>query len=280
TVSYPPQVSPGEVITLSFTARAKKNLQLEDLVFQVYTYDQGGDLRLLLSAPLVKDRRIRQGETFSKVVTVVPSSDTPRSPLIAVVAERVKVLTPYYTYVPYWWWYWNYSYPWWSYPYWIELYPVSRAGEKADSAILALTYILAPTPEYNDLEERYTDLDEKYQKLASDYSALDSRYSALEEDYREKEAETRNLTAQLNRLILELDSARMWMYLFASTTIIFAATAVLILILMRRPPQPMQMTAQEQTTGQFRPPRRRGRKTPAGSQPAPGQDIEPEGRPA
>ncbi|WP_455364582.1 hypothetical protein [[Eubacterium] cellulosolvens] len=238
-VTYPPQGLPGDLVSITFTADAKKTIQLEDLLIQIYSYDHGGDLQLIFSDSLVKDQRVRQGDSFEKGITITLPADTPRSTLLAVVAERVKVRTSYYPYVPYWPWYKDFSYPWWPYPYWIESYPTA-SSETTDSVIMSLTYILTPTPEYLELENRYDELENRYQQLTSEYDTLDTRYVEVEKDFQTKSSEALDLQAQKSQLLLELDTTRMWMYLFAVTTIIFVVTAVIIAILARRSPRAQQ----------------------------------------
>lgn len=267
--TYPPEGFPTDVISITFTANAKKTIQLEDLLIQIYCYDHGGNLQLIFSDSLVKDQRIRQGDSFEKTAAITLPADTPRGPLLAVVAEKVKARTTYYPYAPDWRWSRTYSYPWWPYPYWIELYPTA-SSEKTDSTILPLTYILTPTPEYLELENRYSELENQYQHLTSEYDTLDARYNEVERDLQTKMSEAHDLQAQNSQLRLELDTTRMWMYLFAITTIIFAVTAVIIAILALRSPRaypqprpPTPYPPHQRAPDEPKPRRGTGKKMPA-----------------
>jgi len=271
TASYPLQADPGAAVIISFTARAKKTVQLEDLLVQIYSYDEAGNFKLVFSGSLVSKQRMRKDDFFQKDVSLTLPADAPRSALVAVASERVKVATAAYYPTPYWWWYWNYSYPWWSYPFWIEAYPVaSYSSEKADSTILPLTYVLSSTPEYLDLQGRYAELDAKYQRLTSEYSDLTARYGSLEREHQSTVSQNQQLEAEVNMLTYEVESGRMWMYLFALTTVIFAVAAFFIAFLTRRPPRFGQPAPTPPPSApQPEPPRTRQRRKAARTEPPP-----------
>jgi uncharacterized protein (UPF0333 family) len=184
-VSYPQNGKPGESVTISATATANKDCEVQDLSIDLFAYSVTGDPRLIGSVSIIKQTTVTSGNSFQKYATITIPSDVPRSFLMAVASESIRTYSYSYSYsYSYWYPYSWYShdttrYWWWWYP---TYYSYRTYVDTVDKDTGPLTYVLATTPEYTQLKTDYDKLSIDYDKLSSDYSALNERYARLNQE--------------------------------------------------------------------------------------------------
>jgi len=206
-VAYPDNGKPGESVTISVVATAKKDCEVQDLSVELFAYSTAGDPRLIGSASVLKQTSAVSGNSFQRTVAIGIPADVPRSFLMAVVSENVRTYSYSYSY------YYSYYYPyWWSYNvsrYWWSWHPVYYGYrtyvDTVDKETGPLTYVLATTPEYTQLKANYDQLTadhdkltKDYNKLSSDYSTLTTRYANLNEEHQKLLKDYEDLTQTLN----------------------------------------------------------------------------------
>jgi len=240
---YPNATRPGDSVSISIKASAKGTAQIRELTFNLDAYTLDGNLLRIIESTLVKKKLVRSGDTWSQTFNVTVPSDTPRSTLIGSFSE-VWNEPVYYVIVVYNdsapvvidWWYWDPDpYYWWSrkgiwpYGYYYDFKTLSTLSEP-----IALSYVLAPTPEYVKLKSeeealaaKYSDLESKYNDLASKYNSLSGKYNSTNRDLNE-------LKATHGGTVLELATIRNYMYIFVASTLALAALTVLLIVLRRK----------------------------------------------
>ena len=87
-VTYPSQVMPGDSVTVSLQATARKSIDSVSLAAQVY-YSDGSSLHQLASGTM-SGNSMNVGNSFSKQLQFTIPQDTPRTSLVAVLTENVK----------------------------------------------------------------------------------------------------------------------------------------------------------------------------------------------
>jgi len=196
-VAYPANGKPGETITASITATAKKDCEVQDLSVELFVYSASGDPRSIGSTSIAKQVSVVSGNSFQKSAAYTIPTDAPRSFLMAVASETIRTYSYTYSYYygyPYWWWY-NASRYWWG---WYPVYYGWRSyADTVDKEAGPLTYVLATTPEYIQLKADYDKLTSDHNKLSSEYSALTTRYTRLSEEHQRLITENENLTQAL-----------------------------------------------------------------------------------
>lgn len=197
-VTYPTSGKPGETITVSIAAVAKKDCEVQDLSVEFFVYSTTGDPRSIGSTSIAKQVSVASGNSFQKSAAYTIPTDAPRSFLMAVASETVRTYSYtysyYYSYYSYWWLYNTSRYWWWWYPVY---YSWRTYMDTVDKETGPLTYVLATTPEYIQLKADYDKLTSDYNKLSSDYSTLNTRYSRLNEEHQKLLTENENLTQTL-----------------------------------------------------------------------------------
>lgn len=196
-VAYPASGKPGETITISITATAKKECEVQDLSVEFFVYSTTGEPRSIGITSLAKQASVASGNSFQKSAAYTIPTDAPRSFLMAVASETVRIYSYTYSYYyayPYWWWYNTTRYWWWWYPVY---YSWRTYMDTVDRETGPLTYVLATTPEYTQLKAEYDKLTSDYNKLSSDYSTLSTRYNRLNEEHQRLVAENETLTQTL-----------------------------------------------------------------------------------
>lgn len=236
--SYPANGKPGETITVTLTATAKKNCEVQDISVEFFAYSISGEPRLIGSTSIVKQASVVSGNSFQKSVSLTIPMDAPRSFLMAVASETVRTYSYtysyYYTY-PYWWWY-NATRYWWG---WYPAYYGWRTyTDTVDKSTGPVTYVLATTPEYIQLKADHDKLTSDYNKLTSDYSALNARYGRLSEEHQKLLADNENL-------VQELALTRVALYCLVAAVVVAAALLYLqkkgrIVVAFQRPAKPDQ----------------------------------------
>ena len=260
-LTYPNATEPGDSISILLKAKAKGTTQIKELTFNLDAYSLDGGLLRIGELAIVKKKLVRSGDSWSQTFNVTVPSDTPRSTLIGSFSE-VWDEPVYYVVVVYndtapvvidWWWYWDHEpYYWWSrkgvwpYGYYYDFKTLSTLSEP-----IALSYVLATTPEYVKLKSEEEALAAKYSDLESMYNGLASKYNSLSSEYNSTSRDLNELKAIHETTVLELTATRNYMYIFAASTLALAALAALLIALRRRPtkkPEEPPHTAQAKVT--------------------------------
>jgi len=260
-LTYPNATKPGDSISISVKAKAKSTAQIKELTFNLHAYTLDGGLLRIGQSEIVKKKLVRSGDSWSQTFNVTVPSDIPRSTLIGSFIE-VWDEPIYYVIVVYNdsvpapvvidWWYWDPEpYYWWSrkgvwpYGYYYDFKTFSVSSEP-----VALSYVLATTPEYVRLKSEEEALAVKYSDLESMYNGLASKYNSLSREYNSTSKDLNELKATHEATVLELATTRNYMYIFAASTLALAALAIFLIALRRRPlkkPQTSSSVLTEQT---------------------------------
>jgi hypothetical protein len=189
-LTYPSEVLPGQSVTLNVLAKAKDGFRLTSLLVQVYYADQNS-LRQLTSTTVAQNLWMSKGDQINKDVQVAVPLDAPRTSLIALVSESVKVrYYDYSYYYPYWY---AYEYDDHSYLFYYA-YPTYYYVTFSDDAIAPLAYIRATTPEYVTLQSQY-------QQLQQTLNETQAQNQKLQQDLQTAQ----NLIAQKDSTITDLN---------------------------------------------------------------------------
>jgi len=250
-LTCPNATKPGDSISIFMKATATETTQIRELIFNLDAYMSDGNLLRIGELTLVKKKLVRSGDSWSQTFNVTVPSNTPRSTLIGSFSE-VWDEPIYYVIAVY-----NDSFPapvvidcWW---YW---YPEPSYGYYDYETFLtmsepvALSYVLAMTPEYIRLKSEEEALAAKYSDLELMYNGLASKYNSLSKEYNGTNRELNELKATHEATVLELAATRNYMYVFAASTLALAALTIFLISLRRRPsgkPQTSKSTLTEET---------------------------------
>jgi hypothetical protein len=190
-LTYPSEVMPGQSVTLNVLAKAKDGFRLTSLLVQVYYVEQNS-LRQLTSTTVAQNLWMPKGDQINKDLQVAVPLDAPRTSLIALVSESVKVRYYDYSYYYYPYWY-AYEYDDHSYPFYY-VYPTYYYATFSDNAIAPLAYIRATTPEYVTLQSQY-------QQLQQTLNETQAQNQKLQQDLQTAQ----NLIAQKDTTITDLN---------------------------------------------------------------------------
>jgi len=217
-LTYPSEVLPGQSVTISIQANAKDYFRLVNLVLQVY-YADGNNLRLLTTTTVANDVYLSKDNRLTKDIQATIPADAPRTSLVAIVSENVKM--PYYDY-------WNYYYPISyyyygdsSYPYFYYVYPPYYYVSVTDNALAPLSYIKATTPEYVSLQNEYQMLQQKLTQTQAENQKLQQDLQAAQSSVAQKDSMIADLNQQLN-------SAQTMIRTLLAISVIFAGLAVVL----------------------------------------------------
>jgi len=158
---------------------------------QVYYVDRNS-LRQLTSTTVAQNLWMSKGDQINKDLQVAVPLDAPRTSLIALVSESVKVRYYDYSYYYYPYWY-AYEYDDHSYPFYY-VYPTYYYATFSDNAIAPLAYIRATTPEYVTLQSQY-------QQLQQTLNETQAQNQKLQQDLQTAQ----NLIAQKDSTITDLN---------------------------------------------------------------------------
>jgi hypothetical protein len=193
-LTYPAQVLPGESITVNVQAKAKDSFRLNSLTLQVYLANSSS-LVQLTSATVAQDQSMTTGGQINKDVQVTVPADAPRTSLVAVVSENVRMTYYYYNYwAPYWYGYDNYSWPY----FWA--YPSYYYRTVTDNAIAPLTYIKATTPEYVTLQSQYQQLQQMLNQTQAQNKELQQNLQNAQNTIAQRDSTIAGLNEQLASL--------------------------------------------------------------------------------
>jgi outer membrane murein-binding lipoprotein Lpp len=230
-LTFPESADPGNTITISTTTTAKSSGQVDNLSIEVLAY-VNRQLAKATSATVLTNRQVRSGNTWQTTLTVTISPNADRSVMVGIVTETWEEMSSYYNsygYLPYY-------YP--SYPYNYTVHYVYEPSyvtiEKSSQQTLPLTYILATTPEYEQLSAQYKALLQEYDSLLAKHNELSSKYEALRSDYDQLTSSYNQLGSQYKATSLELSDFRIYTYILIVITIGLAAALAFLVFRTRQ----------------------------------------------
>ena len=246
TLEFPATEVPDNSVTIQFNADSKNYVRVKEMVFKVSVYDKSGNLREIFSETIIENSRLDRGDTIQKSFSFRIPGDAERGALIGEVSETTgpSTYSSYYSFYPSYYYGYNYSstypYAYYHYPYsyepyyyspyyyepyyytpYYEPYYYSTSRESVDYKIASLTYVLASTPEYEELKTDYDSLSIRYEELSYDNDELS-------EDLNIAKTEILNLQNTQLEILQDLSSSRYLMYTFGISTIALAILAGLL----------------------------------------------------
>lgn len=234
---FPESADPGKTVTVSTVTTAKANMKVNDLTIEVFIYVDK-QLTRAGAATVLKDKKIRSGDTWQTTLTVIIPLNAQRSAMIGTVAESWEETASYY-YSPYSYWayYPYYPYPPYpSYPYNYTVFYVYEPSyvvtEKSSKQTVPLTYVLATTPEYEALLAKHQQLQQDYDSLVAKHNELSSKYESLRADYDQ-------IVSKYNAATQELNNFRNLTYTLLVVSVVLAAALALLFMKKQatRPPK-------------------------------------------
>jgi len=242
--TFPESADPGKTITVSAITTAKADKKVSSLSIEIFAYVDK-QLTKTASATVLKDQRVHSGDTWQTTLAVIVPVNAQRSAMIGTVTETWDETTTYY-YSPQYYWpyypYYDYSYPYSyppypPYPYNYTIYYVYEPSyvltEKSSQQTVPLTYVLATTPEYDDLLARHTELQQDYDALVARYNDLSAKYDQVVSEYKQ-------LESNYNAATLELKNYRTYTYVLIVVSVALGAALVFVLSQGRKETQPLK----------------------------------------
>lgn len=233
-LTFPESADPGNTITISTTTTAKSSGQVDNLSIEVLTY-VNRQLSKATSATILTNRQVHSGNTWQTTLTVTISPNADRSVMVGIVTEAWEETSSYYNsygYLPYY----PYYYP--SYPYNSTMYYVYEPSyvtvQKSSQQTLPLTYVLATTPEYEQLSTQYKALLQEYDSLLAKHNELSSKYESLRSDYDQLASKYNQLGSEYKATSLELSDFRTYTYILIVITIGLAAAVAFLFLRTRQ----------------------------------------------
>lgn len=239
--TFPEAADPGKTITISVTTTAKATKKVSSLSIEVFTYVDR-QLARVGAATILKDQRIRSGDTWQTALVVSIPPNAQRSTMIGTVSEVWEETTsygyspyyflPYYPYYP--------SYP--PYPYNYTIFyvyePSYVVAQKSSQQTLPLTYVLATTPEYEELLTKHRRLQQEYDALVARHNELSAEYESLRVDYDQTVSKYAQLESEYNAAILELGNYRVFTYCLLAVVVALCLGLAFLLFRRGRATQP------------------------------------------
>lgn len=198
-LSYPSEALPGNSVTINLQAKATDNFKLLTLTVNVY-YPSTNTLHLIVSETVSKDVTLRKGDQIDRAFQVTVPSDAPRTSLVALVSEKVRLTYYDYSYsyfYPYYYPYWNYSYPYY-YPFFVFPAYSTYYVSVVDDGIAPLSYIKATTPEFVSLQSEYEMLQQTLTQTQAENEQLKQDLQAAKGTINDRESTIADLNRQLS----------------------------------------------------------------------------------
>jgi hypothetical protein len=217
-LTFPESTDPGQTITISATTTAKSNGKIVSLTIEIFSYADKQLVKVASESP-VKDKSVHSGDAWQTPLSVVVPTGTQRSAMIGTVTEVWEETTTYYYGPSY---YGAYAWPYYpSYapdPYSGTMYyyvnePSYVTVQKSATQSVPLTYVLATTPEYEQLLNTHQQLRKDYDDLAAKYNELSSNYNSLKADYDQTVSKYNKLQSDYNSATQELGNYRLATYI-------------------------------------------------------------------
>jgi len=232
-LTFPESADPGDTITVSATTTAKSSGEVDNLSIEVFAY-VNRQLAKAASATVLTNKQVNSDNTWQNTLTVAIPPNADRSVMIGIVTETWEDVSSYYGsygYLPY-------------YPYYYPSYPNNPATyyvyepsyvtvQKSSQQTLSLTYVLATTPEYDQLSAQHKALQQEYDSLLAKQNDLSSKYEALRSDYDQLTSKYNQLGSEYKATGLELSNFRIYTYVLIAIAIGLAA-AIAFLVFGRR----------------------------------------------
>ena len=209
-MTYPSQVNPGDLVTVSMQASAKNSFSSASLTAQIY-YVDGNSLHQLASVTLTNNGYLNSGSSLNKQVTFTVPQDAPRTSLFASVTEKVQASygsyyyssysSPYCYYYPDYYdyhGYCNYSYTYYPYSYSSYAYPSYSYPAITDSGVAPLSYIKAQTPEYTVLQSQYQTAEQRLNQTQALNQQLQQQLQNAQNTIAQRDVTIANLNQQLS----------------------------------------------------------------------------------
>ncbi len=245
--TFPEAADPGKTITISATTTAKATKKVSSLSIEVFTYVDR-QLATVGGTTILKDQRIRSGDTWQTALVVSIPPNAQRSTMIGTVTEVWEETTSYryssYYYLPYYPYYPDYPY----YPYYspyqynhtiFYVYePSYVVTQKSLQQTLPLTYVLATTPEYEELLTKHSQLQQEYDALVTRHNELSAEYESLRVDYDQTVSKYNQLESKYNATILELGNYRGFTYILLAVVVALCSALAFLLLRRHRATQP------------------------------------------
>ncbi len=233
-LTYPSEVLPGQAATVNVQVTAKDSFHLDKLIVQVY-YGDGNNLHLLTSVTIANNTSMNKGYQISRNIELNVPAEVPRTYLVALFSENIRV--PYYTYSSY---YYPYSY--WYFPsgnpmepYSFYVYPPNNISA-TDDALASLSYVKATTPEYVTLQN-------EYQMIQQQLAQSQAENQKLQQNLQDTLAQKNSMIADLNQ---QLASTQTVVGTLEATSAILAAVAIVFgFMLFRARTKPERNSAKE-----------------------------------
>jgi hypothetical protein len=239
--TFPESADPGKTVTISATTTAKANKRVNSLSIEVFTYVDR-QLAKVATATVLKEQKIRSGDIWQTTLAVTIPLNAERSTMIGTVTEVWEETSSYYSssyYLPYYPYYGPYpyssSYPYYpSYPYDRTIFyayqPSYVVTEKSSQQTLPLTYVLATTPEYDELLAKHEQLQQEYDALVARHNELSSKYDSLRADYDQAVSKYNQLESNYNTAVLELANYKTLTYILIVVAAALGAALALLLV--------------------------------------------------
>ena len=250
--TFPASAIPGNTITISTTTTAKADKKVTSLSIDVFAY-ANQQLAKATSATVLSDKQVTSGTTWQTTLTVAIPLNTNRSMMIGTVTEIWQETTTSPDYSSNYWQYQHYPY----YPYYYPYYyptsahnytvyyvyeptyiPTSVTVQKSSQQTLPLTYVLATTPEYENISAQYAELQQEYNALVAKQNDLASKYDSLKSDYNQLASNYSQLQSENKASAMELSNYRTYTYLLIIVAAALAAGLVFLMLLKRQTSRP------------------------------------------
>jgi hypothetical protein len=246
--TFPESADPGNTIAISTMTTAKSSGQVDNLSIEVFVY-ANGQLSKATSTTVLTNKQVRSGNTWQTSLAMTIPGDADRSVMVGTVTETWEETSSYYDsygYFPYYEYYPYYSsYPYYSYPHHYPPYPYNASiyyvyqpsymtVQKSSQQTLPLTYVLAITPEYEQLSAQDKALRQEYDSLLAQHNELSSKYEALRSDHDQLTSKYNQLASEYAATNSELNNFRTYTYILIVIAIGLAAAVAFLAVGRRR----------------------------------------------
>ena len=254
--SFPESADPGNTIMISTVTTAKASKQVNSLSIEIFAY-VNRQLAKVATATVLTDKHVYSGNTWQTTLTVTIPQSIDRSMMIGTVTEMWEETSSYYqsygyspyypnyypNYYPYNYPYnytvYPYNYPYDYYPYNYAVYEPSYVTvQKSSQQTIPLTYVLATTPEYEQLSAQHRQLQQEYDSLVAKHNELSSKYESLRSDYDQLVSKYNQLGSEYKAASLELSNLKIYTYVLIVVTVALAVAVAFLLFQRRQVSEP------------------------------------------
>jgi hypothetical protein len=113
-------------------------------------------------------------------------------------------------------------------------YAPNYATQVSSEQTFALTYVLATTPEYVELQKANDQLQKDYGDLVAQQNDLSSKYDSLKTSYDQMVAKSNQLQSDYNSTHQELSNYKTYTYILIVLAAVLAAAMIFVAALQRR----------------------------------------------